>query len=122
MIFRSCKIAEELSFFRGLTPSFQVIFHVIYCIFNRNEDFTKKTDSENLEISQKSIYDGVFFSKVTNPQRSECTFARKRTHHRHFLEHVPKTSYHKRSLIKLQPYSTQPTILSKKWSSCKTFL
>ena len=42
----SAQKAEELSFFRDLTPSFQVIFHVI-CFFGTNEGVT-----ENLLIAK----------------------------------------------------------------------
>ena len=55
----------------------------------------KIIDCESLEISQEHFYDGVSFSKVTILQRSDCNFAIKRTHHRFFLEYVPKTSLKK---------------------------
>ena len=45
-----------------------------------------------MEISQENFYDGVSFSKVTNLQCSDCNFAIKRTHHRFFLQYLPKTS------------------------------
>ena len=101
----------------------------------------KITDQESFEISQENFYDDVSFSKNTNLQCSNCNFAIKRTHHRCFQEYLPKTSYLKKNkkrkslfffsekslswtstLIKLQSYSTQSPIFSKKQSSCKTFL
>ena len=57
----------------------------------------KITDCESLEISQENFYDGVSFSKVTNLQCLDCNFSVKRTHHRFFLEYVPKTSCLKRN-------------------------
>ena len=77
--------------FRGLKPSFQVIFHLI-CLFNRNKDVKKIIDGKNLEISQENVYDGVSFSKVTNMQCSDCKFAIEITHLRYFFENVPNTS------------------------------
>ena len=100
----------------------------------------KITDWESLEISQENFFDGVSFSKNTNLQRSDCNFAIKRTHHRFFLEYLPKTSCLKKNkkrkslffwekslwwtivLIKLQSCSSQSPTFSKKQSSCKTFL
>ena len=52
----------------------------------------KITDGKCLEISQESVYEGVSFSKVTNLQCSDCSYAIKIAHHRYFLEYVPKTS------------------------------
>ena len=57
----------------------------------------KITDCESLEISQENFYDEVSFSKVTNLQCLDCNFSIKRTHHRFFLEYVPKTSCLKRN-------------------------
>ena len=52
----------------------------------------KITDCGYLGISQENFYHGVFFSKVTSLQCSNCKFITKRTHHRFFLEYVPKTN------------------------------
>ena len=52
----------------------------------------KMINWERLEISQENLYDGVSFSKVTNLHCSDWNFTIKRTHHRFFLEYVPKTS------------------------------
>ena len=52
----------------------------------------KITDCESLEISQENFYDAVSFCKVTKLQCSDCNFAIERTHHRFYLEYVPKTS------------------------------
>ena len=83
----------------------------------------KIVDGKSLEISQENVYEGVYFSKVTNLQCSDCNFAIKIAHHRYFLEHVLKTSCLKKQnfekkglwwtnfLIKLQPCSTQPSVL-----------
>ena len=57
----------------------------------------KTTDCDSLEISHENFYDGVSFSKVKNIQSSGCNFSIKRTHHRFFLEYVPKTSCLKRN-------------------------
>ena len=35
----------------------------------------KIADCESLEVSQENVYDGVSFSKVTNLQCSDCSFA-----------------------------------------------
>ena len=50
----------------------------------------KIIDLESLEIFQKNL-NGVSFSKVTSLRFSDCNFTIKRTHHRFFLEYVPKT-------------------------------
>ena len=50
------------------------------------------TDCESLEIYQENFYDEVSFSKVTNLQCSDCTFAIKKTHHSFFWEYAPETS------------------------------
>ena len=83
----------------------------------------KITDGKSLEISQENVYKGVSFSKVANLQCPDCNFAIKIAHHRYFFENVPKTSclkkqyFEKKSLwwtsflIKLQPCSTQPSVL-----------
>ena len=52
----------------------------------------KITDCKSSETSQEYFYDGVSFSKNTNLQCSDCNFAIKTTHHRLFLEYLPKTS------------------------------
>ena len=52
----------------------------------------KIIDGKILEISQEKVYEGVFFSKVTNLQCSDCNFAIKIARQRYFLEYVPKTS------------------------------
>ena len=77
-------------------PSFHVMFHVIF-FFSTNEEVRENTDCESLRISQENFYDRVSFSKVTNLQCSDCNFAIKRTHHRLFLEYVPKTIYFKKN-------------------------
>ena len=51
----------------------------------------KIIDRKSLEISQKNVYDGVSFSKVTNLQCSDCNFAIKITQNRYFLEYLPNT-------------------------------
>ena len=129
------------SLFRGLTPSFQVIFRVI-CFFRTNEReimLREITDCKSSETSQEIFYDEVFFNKVSSIQCSDCNCALKITHNRFFLEYLPKTSCLKKNKkrkslfwekglwwtsvsIKLQPCSTQPSVLSKKQNSCKTFL
>ena len=124
------------SLFRGLTPNFHVIFHVI-CFFSTNKMVRIIIYCDSLEISQENFYDEVSFSKVTGLHCSDCNVDLKSTHHRFFLEYVPKTSclkknnkrsfFRKKSLwwtsvlIKLQRCSTQSSVLSKKQSSCKTF-
>ena len=90
---------------------------------------------KSLKNSQRNFYDKVSFSKVIR-QFSDSNLAIKRIYYRFFLENLPKTSCLKKIkkyffwetslkwtsvLIKLQPCSTQPWILSKKLSSCKTF-
>ena len=132
LILRStqCKKAEKLSLFHGLTPSFDAMFHVS-CFFSTSEDVTEIIDCKSLKISQENFYDEVSFSKVASLQCSDCNFAIKRTRHRFLLEYVPKNSCLKNSkkrksiffpekslwwtsiLIKLQPCSEQPLILSK---------
>ena len=52
----------------------------------------KITDDKSLEISQENVYEEISFRKVTNLQCSDCNFVIKITHHRYFLEYVPKTS------------------------------
>ena len=52
----------------------------------------KTIDGKILEFSQENVYEGVYFSKVTNLQCSASSFAIKIAHHRYFLEYVPKTS------------------------------
>ena len=107
MILRTtqCKKAEEFSLSRGLTPSFQVIFYVI-CFFIRNEDVKKRKiiECKSLEISQKNVYNGVYFNKVTNLQCSDCNFAIKITHYRYFFENVPKTSCLKKPYFEKKIY------------------
>ena len=100
-----CKKTVELSFSRGLTPSFQVIFLVI-CLFNRNEDVKrqKTIDCKSLEISQENVYDEVFFNKVTNLQCSDCNFANKIIHYRYFFENVPNTSFLKKPYFNKKVY------------------
>ena len=52
----------------------------------------KITNYESLGISQENFYyDAVSFCKVTKLQCSDCEVAIKRTHHRFFLENIPKT-------------------------------
>ena len=46
----------------------------------------KIIDGKSLEISQKNVYEGISFRKVTNLQCSECKFAIKIAHHTYFLE------------------------------------
>ena len=75
------------------------------------------------EISQEKFYDEVSFSKVTNLKCSDCNFATEITHHWYFwnmylkLDVLKNKILRKKSmadalLIKLQPCSTQPSILS----------
>ena len=84
----------------------------------------KINDCESLEISQESVYDGVFFSKVVCLQCIDCNSSIKRLHHRFFPQYVSKSSCLKKNilrkksvmenvLIKLRLCSTKPTILSK---------
>ena len=56
------------------------------------EMLRKIIDGKSLEISQKNVYEGVSFSKVTSLQCSDSNFAIKLDHHRYLLENVPKTS------------------------------
>ena len=64
----------------------------------------KIIDDKSLEISQKNVYEGVSFSKVTNLQRSDCNFAIKIAHHRYFLECVLKTSCPKNNILRKKVY------------------
>ena len=64
----------------------------------------KIIDGKSLEISQKSVYEGVSFNKVTNLQCSDCKFAIKIAHHRYFLEYVPKTSCLKKQYFEKKVY------------------
>ena len=75
------KSSGIVPFSRDLTPSFQVIVHVI-CLFNRNGDVKRRKliDGKSLEISQGNVYDGISFNKVTNLQCSDCKFAIKIIH------------------------------------------
>ena len=57
----------------------------------------KITDRESLEISQDNLCDEVPFNKVISHQCSGCKFAIKTTHHRFFLEYIPKTNCRKRN-------------------------
>ena len=45
----------------------------------------------NLHQNQENFYDGASFIKFTSLHCSDCNFTIKRTHHRFFLEYVPKT-------------------------------
>ena len=71
----------------------------------------KIIDGKSLEISQENVCEGVSFSKVTNLQRSDGNFAIKITHHRHFLEYVPKTSCLKNNISRKK--STVDQLLNK---------
>ena len=51
----------------------------------------KIIDGKSLKIFQENVYEGVSFSKVTNLLCSDCNFAIKTAHHKHFLEYVSKT-------------------------------
>lgn len=53
-------------------------------------------DWESLEISQENVYDGVYFSKVTELQCIDYNSAIKTLLYRFFLEYVTKTSYLKK--------------------------
>ena len=64
----------------------------------------KTIDGKSLEISQENVYEGVYFSKVTNLQCSDSSFAIKITHHRYFLEYVPKTSCLKKQYFEKKVY------------------
>ena len=83
----------ESSLFRGLTPTFHVIFHII-CFFTTNGDIT---DCKSLENSQGNFHDGVSLIKVISRQFSDCNFAIMKIHDRFFLENVTKTSCLKRN-------------------------
>ena len=60
----------------------------------------KIIDWESLKIFQKNFFNGVSFSKVVSQQFSDCNFTIKRTHHRFFLEYVPKTSCLKKNILR----------------------
>ena len=94
-----------MSLSRGLTPSFQVIFHVI-CLINRNEDVKRRKiiDGKSLEISLENVYDGVSFSKVTMLQCSDYNFAINITHYRYIFENVPNTSCLKKAYFEKKVY------------------
>ena len=40
--------------------------------------FRKITDCESFDISRENVYDGVYFTKVTNLQCTDCNSALKR--------------------------------------------
>ena len=61
-------------------------------------------DGKSLEVSQKSVYEGVSFRNVTNLQCLDCNFAIKIAHHRYFLEYVPKTSCLKKQYFEKKVY------------------
>ena len=56
-----CKKVGESFLSRGLTPSFPVIFYIIY--FSRKM-LPKIIDCKSFETSQENVYDGVSFSTV----------------------------------------------------------
>ena len=64
----------------------------------------KIIDCKSLETSQKKVYEGVSFSKVTNLQCSDCNFAIKIAHHRYVLEYVPKNSCFKKQYFEKKVY------------------
>ena len=53
----------------------------------------KIADYKSLKTSQKN-------SMMEFLQRSDCKFALKRTHHRLFMENVPKTSCFKKNILR----------------------
>ena len=59
----------------------------------------KIIEGKSLEISQENVYKEVSFSNVTNLQGSDCNFAIKIAHNRHFLENVAKTSCPKKAIF-----------------------
>ena len=75
----------------GFTPDFHVILHMIW-FFMTNEDVTKN-NCGSLKNLQESLYDRVYFSKVTNLLCTDCNFYIKRLYHRLLSEYVPKTCY-----------------------------
>ena len=64
----------------------------------------KIIDGKSLEISQKNVYEGVSFSKVTNLHCLDCNFAIKIAQHRYFLQYVPKTSCLKKQYFEKKVY------------------
>ena len=64
----------------------------------------KIIDGKSLEISQKNVYEGVSFSKVTNLQYSDRNFTFKVPHHRYVLEYVPKNNCLKKQYFEKKVY------------------
>ena len=89
-----CKKVKTSSLFFGSTPSLHVIFHLIW-LFSTNDNVTENNLLRKLGNFSAKFYDGVSFSKGTILQSSDCNFTIKRTHHRFFLEYVPKPSLKK---------------------------
>ena len=79
----------------------------------------------SLEIYQKRVFDGVYFSNFASLQCTDCKSAIHIIYHIFFSEYVPKTSFIKNNilrmslwytneLINLWPCSAQPVILPKR--------
>ena len=64
----------------------------------------KKTDWKKLIIFW-NFYNRVSFRRVTSLQFSGCNFTIKRTHHKFFLEYIPKTSCLKKEYFKKKLYA-----------------
>ena len=64
----------------------------------------KIIDGKSLEIPRENVYEEVSFSKVTNLQCSDCSFAMKIAHYRYFREYVPKTSSLKKQYFEKKVY------------------
>ena len=65
------------------------------------------TDFQSLEISLENVHNGVYFTRVTKLQCTDCNCTVKRLRHRFSLKYVPKIS----CLKNLRPCKTQPVIL-----------
>ena len=67
----------------------------------------KIIDGKSLKISQENVFEGVSFSKFTNLQCSDFSFAIKIAHHIYFLEYVPKTSCLKKQYFEKKVHGVQ---------------
>ena len=95
----------------------------------------KIIDCKRLEIFQENFCNGVSLCEAASLQCSDYNFAINRTHHRLFLEYVPKTSClkkqkrekvffcEKKSMVNqhLKPCSTQPSILESFSKKCDIY-
>ena len=52
----------------------------------------KIIDCGSLEVSQENVRDGIYISKLTIMQCTDCSSNTKRLHYRFFLEFLLKTS------------------------------